>query len=198
MQCNMPCKATKNTAKKSCETLCRLPQANHGSRGEHPTSHPSWAATCPTAGHMSPPCRPSGRAGPHCGRVRPAHGGHGSRLRGIWCNSVEWVWNSSTGLCFIASGKRNVSGVSLQGLDIICVFWVYRPGGVLLGGWLANRDSISAVGIVSRGAEYVGCCGFNRSQNIYFSLILAKSSFWWGDWVLGYHSMEFRHFPSVS
>ena len=65
MQCNMPCKATKNTAKKSCETLCRLPQANHGSRGEHPTSHPSWVATCPTAGHMSPPCRPSGRAGPH-------------------------------------------------------------------------------------------------------------------------------------
>ena len=65
MQCNMPCRATKNTAKKGCETLCRLPQANRGSRGEHPTSQPPWAATRPTTGHMPPPRQPSGRAGPH-------------------------------------------------------------------------------------------------------------------------------------
>ena len=44
----MPCKATKNTAKKGCETLYRLPQAIR-----------------PTTGHMPPPRRPSGQAGPH-------------------------------------------------------------------------------------------------------------------------------------
>ena len=51
MQCNMPCKATKNTAKKGCETLCRLPLANHGSQGEH--SQPPWAAARPTTGHIN-------------------------------------------------------------------------------------------------------------------------------------------------
>ena len=37
--------------------------------------------------------------------------------------------------------------------------------------------------------------------NFYFwtvLLILAKFSFWPGDWALGYHSMRFRHFPNVS
>ena len=30
-----------------------------------------------------------------------------------------------------------------------------------------------------------------------FLLILAKPSVWRGDWALGYHSMEFRHFPDT-
>ena len=31
-----------------------------------------------------------------------------------------------------------------------------------------------------------------------FLLVLIKFSFWQGGWALGYHFMEFRHFPSVS
>ena len=31
-----------------------------------------------------------------------------------------------------------------------------------------------------------------------FPLALAKLSFWWGCWALGYHSMEFRHFRDIS
>ena len=31
-----------------------------------------------------------------------------------------------------------------------------------------------------------------------FLLVLTKISFWHGDWALGYHSMEFRHFPNIS
>ena len=44
---------------------------------------------------------------------------------------------------------------------------------------------------------------WNRAQqekfNFYFSkvffLVLTKLPFWQGDWVLGYHSMNFRQFP---
>ena len=38
-------------------------------------------------------------------------------LIGSWCYSTEWVWSLRTKLCCIASGKWNVSRVSLQGLD---------------------------------------------------------------------------------
>ena len=30
-----------------------------------------------------------------------------------------------------------------------------------------------------------------------FLLVLTKLLFWWEDWVLGYHSVEFRYFPAV-
>ena len=36
----------------------------------------------------------------------------------MWFYSREWVWNSSTKLCCIASGKGNVSIVTLQEFDI--------------------------------------------------------------------------------
>ena len=29
-------------------------------------------------------------------------------------------------------------------------------------------------------------------------LVLIKSSFFQGDWALGYHSMKFKHFPDIS
>ena len=31
-----------------------------------------------------------------------------------------------------------------------------------------------------------------------FLLALTKFSFWQEDWALGYHSMNFRHFPNIS
>ena len=37
--------------------------------------------------------------------------------------------------------------------------------------------------------------------NFYFKsslLVLARFSFWRGDWALRYHSMEFRKFPDIS
>ena len=39
-------------------------------------------------------------------------------LIGSWCYSREWVWNLRTKLRGIASGKWNISRVSLQGFDI--------------------------------------------------------------------------------
>ena len=30
-----------------------------------------------------------------------------------------------------------------------------------------------------------------------FLLVLAKFLFWQGPWILGYHSMKFRHFPNI-
>ena len=79
----------------------------------------------------------------------------------------------------------------------MCVLGL-SPWGCIIGRVVSESGFNLGGGDRFPGAEYVGCCGFNRSQNICFSLILAKSSFWWGDWALGYHSMEFRHFPNVS
>ena len=31
-----------------------------------------------------------------------------------------------------------------------------------------------------------------------FLLVLVGVSFWSGDWALGYHSLDFRHFPDIS
>ena len=31
-----------------------------------------------------------------------------------------------------------------------------------------------------------------------FLLVLPKFSHWKGEWALGYHFMEFRHFPNIS
>ena len=31
-----------------------------------------------------------------------------------------------------------------------------------------------------------------------FLLVLTKLSFWQEDWALGYHSINFRHFPNIS
>ena len=31
-----------------------------------------------------------------------------------------------------------------------------------------------------------------------FLPVLTKLSFWQGDWALGYHSINFRHFPDAS
>ena len=79
------------------------------------------------------------------------------------------------------------------------MLWIYRPGGILWGGWLANRDSVSAVGIVSREG---GICGLLWLQSVTEYLFLANIG---GVFILAgglgaglYHSMEFRHFPSVS
>ena len=51
------------------------------------------------------------------------------------------------------------------------MLWIYRPGGVLLGGWLANRDSISAVRIVSREG---GICGLLWLQSVTKYLFFAN------------------------
>ena len=32
----------------------------------------------------------------------------------------------------------------------------------------------------------------------WFLLVLVGVSFWSGDWALGYHSLDFRHFPDIS
>ena len=43
---------------------------------------------------------------------------YGFTSMGSWCYLRGWVWSLSTKLCCIASGKRNVSRVSLQQFDI--------------------------------------------------------------------------------
>ena len=39
---------------------------------------------------------------------------------------------------------------------------------------------------------------FNRYFSGLFLLVLAKFSFWQGEWALGYHFLRFRPFPNVS
>ena len=45
-------------------------------------------------------------------------GEYGFTSFGSWCYSRGWVWNLGTMVCCIASGKWNVSRVSLQGFDL--------------------------------------------------------------------------------
>ena len=46
-------------------------------------------------------------------------------LIGSWCYSREWIWNLWTKLCCIASGKWNVSWVSLQGFTHYYYYYYY-------------------------------------------------------------------------
>ena len=45
-------------------------------------------------------------------------GDYGFTSIGSWCYSMGWVWNLRTKGCCMASGKWNVSRVSLQGFDV--------------------------------------------------------------------------------
>ena len=73
-------------------------------------------------------------------------------------------------------------------------------------GWGRGEGGVSA-GSGSRGVwDWLWfSCGAARSGGggdfLFFGtflLVLAKLSFWWGPWALGYHSMVFRHFPDIS
>ena len=171
MQCDMPCKATKDTAKKIVRPCADCPRQIRDPEGNIPPASPHGQlparppATCPCRAHPAGEPVPMPQA-PLWPRP-PAHGEHGPSLMGAWCNSAEWVWDSSTKLCFIASGSEMSIEFHYRDL-ILYMLWTYLSKGILLDKWLSNQDSVSAVGIVSRGeAECVGCCGFNRSRDIW-------------------------------
>ena len=48
---------------------------------------------------------------------------------------------------------------------------------------------------------HVKWCTAGKISYLFFNnvlLVVAKISFWWGDWALGYHSVGFRHFFEIS
>ena len=94
------------------------------------TSHqPAFMDSCLTIIHTCLPCLPNRWVNP-CflsprlwlgwwwlyWRFFP-HGEYGFSSKVSWCYSREWVWSSRTKLCCIASGKWNISRVSLQKFD---------------------------------------------------------------------------------
>ena len=75
------------------------------------------------------------------------------------------------------------------------VGWGRGGGGRFRGQWLAGCLGLALV-FVWGGARRGGGGDFLFFGT--FLLVLAKLSFWWGPWALGYHSMVFRHFPDIS
>ena len=60
--------------------------------------------------------------------------------------------------------------------------------------WLAGDLGLALV-FVWGGAQW------GRASFLFFGsflLVLVGLSFWLGDWALGYHSMDFGHFPVIS
>ena len=106
---------------------------------------------------------------------------------GRWCYSREWVWNSRTTLCCIASGKWNVSKVSSQKFDIRCMFSVIY--------FYLLRVPIQWSGIVSQEGKIWICFSFlliwtfcekpmERSRRPNFVVFVVWSALIVGRWVV--------------
>ena len=105
-------------------TLC-MHIASAKSQSARKTSHqPAFMDNFLIISHTCLPCLPSRwvtSCGPYCPIIRLMVTSlrllcawYGFSSMGSWCYSREWVWNSRKKLCYIASGKWNVSRVSLQ------------------------------------------------------------------------------------
>ena len=72
------------------------------------------------------------------------------------------------------------------------------PVSGILGGYLRSVAGYLGLAFVVGGALRGGVRGYCYFRDFFAKfVVLARFSFWWGEWALGHHFLGFRHFLSI-